>query len=156
MYNFLSRYGQLFAFGLGAILTAIFFVTVFTNVEGFSDLSESEQAESTVFNFGLYASIVLTIVCAAAILIAGVIFTILTPKQSLKALIGLAVIIVIFFVSYNMADPKGIGSLARTILEEGIQEGSSRFISGAISTALVLGAGAVLALVVSEVSNLLK
>jgi hypothetical protein len=55
-----------------------------------------------------------------------------------------------------MADPKGIGSLARTILEEGIQEGSSRFISGAISTALVLGAGAVLALVVSEVSNLLK
>ncbi len=156
MYNFLSRYGQLFAFGIGAILTAIFFVTVFSSIEGFTELSESEQAETTAFNFGLYAAIVLTIVCAATILVAGIIFTILSPRQSLKALIGLFVIIVIFFISYNMADPKGAGALAKTILEEGIQEGSSRFISGAISTALLLGAGAVLALIASEVSNLFK
>lgn len=156
MYNFLSRYGQLIAFGLGALLTVIFLATAFSNAEEFNALKESEQMETSIFNFGLYSAIVLTILCAAAILIAGLIFTALNVKNSLKALIGLAVIIIIFFIGYNMADPKGTGSLARTILEEGIQENSSRFISGAISTALVLGGGAILAFVASEVSNLFK
>lgn len=156
MYNFLSRYGQLIAFGLGALLTVIFLATAFSSAEEFNALSESEQMETSIFNFGLYSAIILTIACAAAILIAGLIFTALNVKKSLKALIGLAVIVIIFFIAYNMADPKGTGSLARTILEEGIQANSSRFISGAISTALVLGGGAILAFVVSEVSNLFK
>ncbi len=156
MYNFLSRYGQLIAFGLGALLTVIFLATAFSSAEEFNALSESKQMETSIFNFGLYSAIVLTIACAAAILIAGLIFTVLNVKNSLKALIGLAVILIIFFISYNMADPKGTGSLARTILEEGIQANSSRFISGAISTALVLGGGAILAFVASEVSNLFK
>jgi len=156
MYNFLSRYGQLIAFGLGALLTVIFLATAFSSADEFNALSDSEQMETTIFNFGLYSAIILTVACAAAILIAGLIFTALNLKNSLKALIGLAVIIIIFFIAYNMADPKGAGSLARTILEEGIQDKSSRFISGAISTALVLGIGAIVAFVVSEVSNLFK
>ncbi|NBB88347.1 MAG: hypothetical protein GVX96_00975 [Bacteroidetes bacterium] len=156
MYNFLSRYGQLIAFGVGAILTAIFLATAFSNAEEFNTLSESDQMETGIFNFGLYSAIVLTIACAAAILIAGLIFTVLSPKNSIKAIIGLGVILIIFFLAYSTADPKGTGSLARTILEEGIQEKSSKFISGAISTALVLGAGAVLAFVASEVLNLFK
>lgn len=156
MYNFLSRYGQLIAFGLGALLTVIFLATAFSSAEEFNALSESEQMETSIFNFGLYAAIVLTIACAAAILVAGLIFTAMNVRKSLKALIGLAVIIIIFIIGYYTADPKGAGSLARTILEEGIQENSSRFISGAIYTALVLGGGAILAFVVSEVSNLFK
>ena len=156
MYNFLSRYGQLIAFGLGALLTVIFLATAFSSADDFNALTEAEQTETTIFNFGLYSAIILTIACAAAILIAGLIFTVLSPKNSLKALIGLGVIIIIFFIAYSTADPKGTGSLARTILEEGIQANSSKFISGAISTALVLGGGAVVAFVVSEVLNLFK
>jgi hypothetical protein len=156
MYNFLSRYGQLIAFGLGALLTVIFLATAFSSADDFNALTEAEQTETTIFNFGLYSAIILTIACAAAILIAGLIFTVLSPKNSIKALIGLGVILIIFFVAYSTADPKGTGSLARTILEEGIQANSSKFISGAISTALVLGGGAVLAFVVSEVLNLFK
>ena len=55
MYNFLSRYGQLIAFGLGALLTVIFLATAFSSAEEFNALSESKQMETSIFNFGLYS-----------------------------------------------------------------------------------------------------
>ena len=156
MYNFLSKNGQLIAFGLGALLTVVFLLIVFSGAEDFSLLSKSEQMETTIFNFGLGSAIALTAICAVAALLFGLIFMILNLKNSLRAIIGIIAIVVIFVIGYSVADPNSSGSLGQTILEFGVQDGASKFISGAMITTGVLGAIAIAGLILFEIYNLIK
>jgi len=156
MYNFLSKNGQLIAFGLGALLTVVFLAIVFSGAEDFSLLSKKEQMQTGIFNFGLQSAIALTAICAVAALIFGLIYMVLHFKSSLRAIIGIAVIAIIFIIGYSVADPNSTGSLAQTILEFGVQDGASKFISGAMITTGVLGAIAIAGLILFEIYNLVK
>ena len=156
MYKFLSKYGQLSAFLLGALITVIFLISVFSGAETFSQLPEEEQVQSGIFNFGLYGAIALIVICAILALFFGLVYTVLHPKQSMKAIIGIVALIVIFFIGYSAADPDASGALAQTILEFNIQDTASKLISAGIITTGVLGGLAVASLILFELYNIVK
>ena len=80
-------------------------------------------------------------------------------RSSVKGLIGFAAIVLIFIIASNMI-PGSIEEVPAYIAEPmqkyNVSMGDYGFISGGISTALVLGMGAVLAFVVSEIINFFK
>lgn len=158
MYNFLTQKGQLVAFGLGVLITIVFLLSVFGGLDGFEALADEDRGTTGIFNAGLYGAIVLCILCAAAILLFGVYHTVTNPKGAMKFLIGLGLILVIFIIFYSMATPvtEGDGRLFTIMQKFEITDGANKFISGALSTTLVLAVIAVAAFIFSEIRNLFK
>lgn len=156
MYKFLSKYGQLSAFLLGALITVIFLVSVFSGAEEFSALTEEEQMQTNMFNLGLYSALVLIVVCAIIALLFGIVYMITHFKQSLKTVISIVILIAIFVIGYMIADPDGSGQLAQTILEFNVRDTPSKLISAGLTTTFVLGILAIASVALFEVYNLVK
>lgn len=156
MYQFLNKYGQVAAFGLGLLITILFFGSVLAGVDEFNGLGKTEQLQSGIFNLGLYAAIFLTILCALAIIIFGVYYIAKNPKQSMQGIIQALVLVAIFVIAYVMATPAESGLMATLAEKFELTAGQEKFISGGLTTAMVLFGGAAVAFIVSEVRNLFK
>ncbi|MCF8236774.1 MAG: hypothetical protein K9I85_01320 [Saprospiraceae bacterium] len=156
MYQFLNKYGQVAAFGLGLLIIILFFVSVLSGVDEFNGLGKEAQLQSGIFNLGLYASIFLTLLCAAAILIFGIYQIAKHPKQSMQGIIQALILVAIFIVGYAMSTPAETGLMATLAERFELTPGQEKFISGGLTTALVLFAAAAGAFIVSEVRNLFK
>ncbi len=157
MYNFLVRNGQLVAFLLGVVITIVFLISVFSGVGEFNMLADEEQVTTTIFDFGLYATIALIILTAFSMLAFGLFQVASNFKASLKGIIGLAVLVVIFFVAYGAASGTATGAVAEAADKSGgMSEGSLRFVGGAITTSLILVGLAGAAFVLSEIRNIFK
>ena len=161
MYKFLTKNGQALAFGLGVLITAIFLISVVSNMETFSAMSEEEQDKTGIFNFGLSSAIALAFFAALFMLGFGLIQIFSNLKGSLKGLIGVAILVVIFFVTYSMssAEPTAYIQGAIDKFESGgavFNNNTLKFIGGGIGTTVALVAIAALAFVVSEITNLFK
>jgi len=155
MYNFLSKNGQLFAFILGLIVTAIFLVSVFGGLDSFNALAEDQRGTTNIFDFGLYAAMGLTALCAAFALLFGLIQTLSNPGGAIKGIIGLAVLAGLFFAGQAMAGtdtPK----VMETLQEFKVTDGQSGFINGAIGGGLILLGIAAAVFVISELLNFFK
>jgi len=162
MYNFLTKNGQLLAFGLGALITVIYFIFVFTSGDGldaFSSLSEKDPArfQDGRFSFGIGASGVLTIACFVFALGFGLYQMFSDLKGSLKGIIMIVAVLAIFGIFYATSAAEGMESpLYETITEFEIDDTTSKLISAGIKTTLTTLALGALALVVSEVLNFFK
>lgn len=157
MYNFLVKNGQLVAFLLGVVITLVFLVSVFSGIGEFNMLSEEEQDATTIFDFGLKATVVLIIVTAAAMLLFGIYQVATNFKSSLKGIIGLVVLIIVFFVTYSAASGEATGAVAEAADKAGgLSAGNLKFISGSITTALILVGVAAASFVLSEIRNVFK
>ncbi|MDX1685620.1 MAG: hypothetical protein R3275_10310 [Saprospiraceae bacterium] len=158
MYRFLTRNGQLLAFGLGLLITVLFLISVLGGMEGFDMLAEEEKGATGIFNIGLYGAIVLCILCAAGMLLFGIYNAIIHPKGAVKFLIGLGILLVMFFIFYTMADPvtEEDGKLFTIVQKFEISDGAHSFITGALSTTVTLLFVAAAAFLLSEVRNLFK
>ncbi|MCB0704971.1 MAG: hypothetical protein KDC34_06665 [Saprospiraceae bacterium] len=155
MYQFLTKYGQLLAFGLGILVTVIFLIGVIGGLDEFNSLSEADRGTSNIFNFGLVASMVLTVICCLAWFFFAILHIADNPKGSLKGLLGVLALVAVFVVLYFMAKP-ATGSVAKTMADFNVSETTGKFISASISTTFVLLIGASLAFLVSEVRNFFK
>ena len=138
MYQFLAKNGQTFAFGLGIVLTAIFLISALGGLEQFDMLGKEVQYETTIFDIGFYAVIVLTILCFVAAVVFGLGQMISNPKSALKGIVGIAALAAIFFIIYSSVDP---GADSAGVLKEvenfNVTDGASKFISGALITTIV-------------------
>lgn len=154
MYKFLTRNGQVLAFGLGILITILFLVTVFSGLDEFNGLAEDQKGTTSIFNLGLGSSIFLVIAGFAAIIIFGLIQVFGDLKGSMVGLGGFAAILAIFFIA------RGAGgddtAIADTISKFQVSESESGIISGAISTGLALAALAAITFVLSEIRNFFK
>lgn len=156
MYQFLNKYGQVAAFGLGLLIIILFFGSVFAGVGEFNGLGKEDQLQSGIFDLGLYAAMFLTILCAAAIVIFGISYIAKHPKQSMQGIIQTLVLVAIFVIAYMMASPAESGLMATLAERFELTAGQEKFVSGGLTTALVLFGGAAVAFIVSEVRNLFK
>lgn len=157
MYQFLVKHGQSIGFGLGLVVTVIFLISVLSGLDSYSTLPEEEQVNTTIFNAGLYGAIILTVVAALGMLIFGLYHMLSNFKTSLKGIIGFAVLIVVFLIAYSTASGTPEGIVADAVEKSGtITANNLKFISGGVTTALVLIGVAALAFVLSEISNLFK
>lgn len=158
MYNFLTKNGQLLAFGLGLLITIIFLISVLGGMDGFNALGEDDKGTTGIFNAGLWAAIILVILGGIAIVLFGVYHAIQDPKGAMKFLIGIAGLLVVFFIFYAMAKPvtEEDGKIFSILQKFNISEGVHKFISGALATTVSLALLAAAAFLLSEVRNLFK
>ena len=159
MYRFLTKNGQTLAFGLGAAVVVISLLIIFTNSGDFAAIADENNPnryDTGIFDFIMYASAALIVLCAIAAVLFGIYQVATNPKGAIKGLIGLALIVVLLVVLYSTADPN-LDMLA-VQAKDGffVEPGESKFISGLIWTALAMAGGAVLALAVSEVISFFK
>jgi magnesium-transporting ATPase (P-type) len=148
MYNFLIKKGQLVAFGLGLLITLIFLISVFSGVAEFDLLAEEKQGETSIFNPGISGAIVLVVVAAAAMLLFGLFQVFTNLRASLKGLIGLGILVVVFLIGYSTS--------GNDCNEEGMSAAACQLVGGGITTALALAGLAALAFVASEIRNFFK
>ncbi|MEL7120614.1 MAG: hypothetical protein AAFO07_14270 [Bacteroidota bacterium] len=157
MYNFLVRNGQAVAFLLGVAITVIFLISVVSGISAFNMLPEDQQDQTSIFDVGLYGAIVLVIVAAIGMLVFGLFQIATNLKGSVKGLIGLAVLVIIFIVAYTSANGVPEGAVAAAADKAGgLSPGNLKFIGGAITTTLILIGIAALAFVFSEIRNFFK
>ena len=160
MYKFLTKNGQLIAFGLGALITIIFLGVAFAGMDEFNSMVAMDKGtESNIFNFGLYASIFLTVICFLLMIGFGIFQVVTNFKGSIKGIIGFGVIVVIFIIASSMV-PSSIEEISPYIsgpmVKYDVSLADYGLISGGIMTAIVLSIVAVIAFVGSEILNFFK
>lgn len=156
MYQFLTKHGQLVAFGLGLLISVVFFLSVMGGVNDFDALPKEEKGTTTIFNFGLMAAIMLTILCFIAAVGFGLLHLIQNPRGSMKMILGLGVILVVFFIFYGSAQDETSGKLFELVQSNNISSAQNKFITGSLWTGVILAILATVTFVVSEVRNLFK
>lgn len=156
MYQFLNKHGQVAAFGLGMLITIVFFAQIMSGISTFEGLSKEDQLQTGIFNFGLYASIFLVIVCIVAILGFGILYTLKNPKSAIRGLVPFLVLIGIFLVSFAMAQPATEGPLLAIAERFELTTGHEKFVTAGITTAMILFFGAAIAFAFAEIRNFFK
>lgn len=163
MYSFLSRKGTMVAFALGAIITLIFVAVVMSNAESLGSFSDDKAGLDALkakhidtFDIGIFSAVGMTIITFIIALAFGLIQMLSNIKGSMKMLIGVGVLIVLYFIFANTAVFETSGPISETLKEFNISEGTNKIIEGAIKTTGAAGIIAIIALVVLEVYNLFK
>ena len=155
MYKTLTKYGQLFAFGLGILGILVFLVPVFSGLSEWNTLSEEAEKQTDIFNAGMYMLFFLFIVALIAAVGFGLFQSLSNPKGSIKAVGALALIGIIFAIGYSSmgSDPAWMGDKLR---EFEVTPAQSKFINGAMVSLAGMAGLAVLAFVGSEIRNFFK
>lgn len=144
MYKYLAKYGQLLAFGLGALPIALFLLLAVV------------AGEQAAINFELYTGIVLLII-GVIVLVGFAIYQIaVNPKGSVKGLIGVGVLLLIFLILYLTATPETIGPVAKVRTTFNITDNQTKLITGGIGLAILMAIGAAVSFFYSEVRNFFK
>jgi hypothetical protein len=157
MYKYLAKNGQALAFGVGALITVIFFVIAAGGLEEFSSQSIEDQRKTNIFDFGLVASIALTILSVVLLFLFGVIQVASNFKASAKGLIALVALAGVYFTSIAMAPGEVTGIMAATVEKVGgVSPGALKFIGGSITTSIIIAVIAIAAFVISEIRNFFK
>lgn len=157
MYKFLSNNGQSVAFGFGLLIMVVFFVNVFIGLDSFMSLSDDEKYNTSIFNFGLTAMIIMT-VASIVVLIGFAIYQVATDfKSSVKGLIGLGIIAVIFGIAYATASGTPTGVVATAVEKAGdVSPTILKLIDGGLKMMIILIGVTFFAFVAAEVRNLVK
>jgi len=164
LYTFLSAKGQLGALILGVLASAIAIGSIYSGIKSnyslSTDLVPIMKADPTLtfdfFNPAISIVIALVVIAAALMLLFGIFGILKNPKGSLKAIIGLAALIILFFVFYATSTSGMESGLADLLGEFDVSENVSKYISGGIKTAVWGGIIAFVAAAVMEILNLFK
>lgn len=164
MYQFLTKNGQVLAFGIGVVLIVIFLAISVSGAGNynFADMTDAEMRDVTIFDFGLWASIILSIAASVSLVFFGIYHVVTDIKGSGKGLLGLLGLVAIYVIAYVLAPGEaGSAQLQNSIdkfAESGngvITAGNLKFIGGSITTSLILVGVAVVAMI-SSVVNIFK
>jgi len=156
MYKFLTKNGTALAFGLGVLVSLIGFGVILGGLEGYNMLAEEEQGTTTIFNAILYGAIILCILCYAAMVIFGVIHVATNWRSAIEGIIALAVIIGLTVLFYSMAEVETTGKVATLIQDGELNANTSKWITGVLSTTLIMLGATVAVFIFSEIRNAFK
>lgn len=105
-----------------------------------------------IFDISIYAAYLLVIVAALAAIILPLINSLGDPKQLLKGLVGIGVMLVIFFAGYLLS-----GNEVTTVyLKNEVDAGASQLIGGALIAMYVFFIVSFASILVTEVLKLFK
>lgn len=157
MYKLFSKYGLIFAFAVGVVFILIFLVPVLSGLpDGFTELADEEQVTTNVFNTGLRATGVLLIATVIITILASLWSLAKDPKGAVKGVIGIAILLVIMFVLYSTSAGEDGGRVQAALAEFNVTSTMSQWISAFIKGAFVMAGGAIILMVLGEISNLFK
>lgn len=121
-------------------------------MDALCEIKEISELGCNLITWGLYISYVAFGIAFIAAVVLPMISAAGNPKSLVKAGIGVAVLVVIFAISYSMSD----GSLTQVAIAQGITESGSKMIGAGLITFYVGLLGTSLGLIYSEVSKAIK
>ncbi len=164
MYDFLVKKGLTMAFIVGTIITVIFLVIAVSGINSAGlagvDLTErkADIPSMNFFNFGLWAAIILTLVCFGLLLLFILVDIGKFPKQMGRAILAVVALIVVF-VGLTMSSTAEAGPLWDRLYNNpdfAFTPSVSKFISGGLKTTGILTVLAVLIMIGAEIRNSFK
>lgn len=164
MYKLLTSKGQLFAIALGIISVAIAVGSIISGVKSQYSMSDdlvdimksNPDATFDFINPAISIVLVLMVLALAAAVIFGLIGLLSDPKGSMKFLIGLALVVLIFFVLYSTSSGESTGRLAMLTQKFNVNDGVLKLISGGVKTAVWGIAIAFFVAIIMEIINFFK
>lgn len=161
MYNFLVKNGTALAMGIGTLVTILFIASVAIGLSssGYdtsTDLLTVDYKSITAFNLGIYLTSLLALI-AILLMLGGVVWDLIrNRKSSMKMVVGILSLVVIFVVLYVTAKYDTGGRWDYLNNEFKVGESASKFITAGIWTTVILLIVSTLAILVSEVRNFFK
>lgn len=102
-YQFLKKYGVAVGFGTGAILSVLSYLIIVLGYPEFTPSNE-ELYQLGIFDFALYTTYFLIFAAILLVVVFSGMYAAKNPKESVKGLIGLGIIVVVFILTYLMGD----------------------------------------------------
>lgn len=156
MYQFLNKYGQTLAFGLGLFVILVFLAFVFGGLDDFNLLDEGARGETAIFDFGLKSGIGLTLICAVLLVGFGLFQIATNLKSSMKGILSFVLVAIVFAIAWGMADDTVSPSIAKAVAEFNVTGGQLKFIGGSMVTAIIMSVSALALLFLFEIRNFFK
>ena len=156
MYKFLTKHGTALAFGLGVLVSAIGILTILGGLDGYNMLPEDQQGTTHIFDFAIGGGITLVIICFAAAILFGIYQIVTNPRGAIQSILGLVVIIGLLVVFHATATPETSGKVYQAIQDGELSANTSRWITGALATTLVVFGATVFVFIFSEIRNVFK
>ena len=105
-----------------------------------------------MLDIGLYVLYGLLAIAVAAAIIFPLVNSLQNPKGLIRSAIGVVIILVLFGVGYALSDD----TLSRGAVSAGLTESSVKLIGAGLIMFYIVLVGAILALIYSEISKVLK
>lgn len=156
MYTTLTKYGQLIAFAIAAIIIVVFLAQVNSGLDSFSGLAKEDRGSTTIFDLGLKLTLGLLVICAIVAVLWGIFHMVTNPKGAIKGILALVVLGVLFFALYTTSEAETTGVVGNAAEQFKVSENDSKIISAGLKSTLILSGLAAAAFVVSEVRNFFK
>ncbi|NNE27385.1 MAG: hypothetical protein HKN09_11130 [Saprospiraceae bacterium] len=165
MYKLLTQKGQLYALLLGILCIAIGMGSIIGGINGAGystsdDLNQimknNESASFDFFNPAISIVLVLILIALVAWIAFSLYALISDPKGSLKFLIGIAIMLIFFFILYSTSDAESTGRIGQLVQRFNVNDTVSKLISGGVKTAVFGISAGFLGAVVLEIYNLFK
>lgn len=111
-------------------------------------------------DIGLYGAFILIAVAALAAIGMNIANSISNPKTLVKGGIGIAVLLIVFFIGYSMAPSEFGAATAKAMeaskIDDDVAGSTYKLVGGAMTTTLVLIVIAVVGLIYSTVSRIIS
>lgn len=156
MYEFLSKRGSIIALIVSLVIVVIFFVMVGSGAEALESTPKDQYKYVTTFDFGLYATFVLLIICIATVVLFSIYHIFTNFKRSLGSILGLTAVVILFFILYSMAEPAGSEKLSLLMQKFDVSDSLGKAISGGLWTTIIMGGLALVSIVLAEIWNAFK
>lgn len=157
MYKFLSKNGVTIAFLVGLAVTAIFLIIAMSGSAGFNALPKETKYSTNIFDFGIIATQALLYLAIGAAIVFGLLQMFSNLKGSIRILIGIAVLAVLFGVAYSMSSGTAEPYIANSVDKMGgLSSGILKFIGGGIGVTAILLFIAAVGAIIFEVINFFK
>ena len=159
MYNFLTKYGQLAAFAVGALITVIFIFSIFSGLSDFNMFGpkDPERFKTGIFDFGITVTLALIAIAFIAMIVFILINTIgALTSGDFKGLLGIIIALVVFVICYFVAEPLADGPLKPFTEKFNVTDGQGQLISGGVNASIVMIGIALAVFVLSEIRNIFK
>lgn len=156
MYKFLSRNGQMIGFGLGALISVLFLISWLSGTSSMMAMPEDERYKTGIFDVGFIGTAILFVLAVAALVVFGLLQTANNLKGSMRGLIGIAILVVIFLISYATASADATGIVADAAKKMDVSDNTIRMIGAGLNTVIILAIVTFVALIASEIRNFFK
>ncbi len=156
MYKYLARNGTSVAFGLGVSVSIITFIAIFSGLDGYNALPEQDRPVSSIFNFGLTASMILAVVAVLLMMGFGLYQVLIHPKGGVRFLLGIVGIGLIGFLFYQFSEVETSGKVYQWMQEGLLTGGISKILNGALWLMIILSIVSLLCLFLAEIRNIFK
>lgn len=136
-----------------AIIAAYFFIMIVST--GDDAIVEGQGTLGIVGPLVSFAIALLIIVASVAVVF-SVLSLLKKPEALKKSLIGIAALLVLLLISYGVSSDTAVTDVTGQVLEGGEAGSPSRWVSTGIWYTVLLGAGAIVAIVLGGVKSIVK